>query len=94
MSQELIQRTHEPMALDLRGAFARRTDFSDANLQDANLSGADFTKAILRGADLKNANLRGTILKGADLRDVKNLTRGQVAEAAIDNETLLPHGLR
>lgn len=94
MSQDLDQRVREPLTLDLSGAFARRTDFSGANLQRANLSGADLTKAILRGANLKDANLRGTILRGADLRDVKNLTKGQLSEAIVDAETLLPDYLR
>lgn len=80
----------EPLIVDLHGAFLRRTDLSRANLSKANLEGADFSFAILRGANLKDANLRGTILRGADLSDAKNLTRAQLEEAVIDQETRLP----
>jgi len=52
--------------------------------------GADATNANLRGANLKGANLKGTILRGADLRDARNLTSEQLAEAIIDERTLLP----
>ena len=90
MSQESSQPTREPLTLDLSGAFARRTDFSGANLQDANLSEADLTNAILRNANLRGANLKGTILRGADLRNVRNLTKDQLEEAVIDGHTLLP----
>ncbi|GBE43227.1 serine/threonine-protein kinase B [bacterium BMS3Bbin10] len=76
--------------LDLRGAFVRRTDLSNANLHKANLSRADLSGAILRGANLKDTNLFGAILKGADLRDAKNLTVDQLSEAIIDSQTLLP----
>ena len=90
MTHESSQATREPLTLDLSGAFARRTDFSEANLQDANLSGADLTNAILRNANLKGANLKGTILKGADLRGAKNLTKDQLEGAVVDDHTLLP----
>ena len=76
--------------LDIHGAFVRRIDLSGANLERANLSYADATNANFRGADLRDANLKGTILRGADLREAKNLTREQLAEAIIDETTLLP----
>ena len=76
--------------LDIHGAFVRRTDLSYANLDGANLAYADATNAIFRGAQFKDANLTGTILKGADLRDAKGLTAEQLAEAVIDETTLLP----
>jgi len=76
--------------LDVRGAFLRRTDLSNANLERANLAGADFSNAILRGANLKDANLNGTVLKGADLTDAQNLTFSQLAEAIVDETTTLP----
>ena len=90
MSYQSPLDTREPLKLDLSGAFARRTDLSGANLRGANLSAADLTNAILRNANLKDANLKGTILKGADLRGAKGLTKQQVGEAIIDDETLLP----
>ena len=79
--------------LDINGAFIRRTDLSFANLERANLSRADATNAVFRGANFKDAILTGTILKGADLREAKNLTVQQLAEAVIDDKTLLPEGL-
>ncbi len=76
--------------LDLHGAFLRYTDFSHANLEDANLSGADFSEARFRGSNFKNADLSGTILQGADLTDATNLTVEQVKAAIIDERTRLP----
>jgi uncharacterized protein YjbI with pentapeptide repeats len=76
--------------LDIHGAFVRRTDLSYANLEGANLAYADATNAIFRGAQFKDTNLKGTILKGADLRDANGLTAEQLAEAIIDETTLLP----
>jgi uncharacterized protein YjbI with pentapeptide repeats len=76
--------------VDIHGAFIRRTDLSHANLERANLAGADATNAIFRGANFKDADLTGTVLKGADLREAKNLTAEQLAQAIIDENTLLP----
>jgi uncharacterized protein YjbI with pentapeptide repeats len=92
MSEGLTPRSVR--ALDLHGAFIRRTDLSNASLVGANLSYADCSNAIFRGADLKDAILKGTILRGADLTDVRNLTREQLAEAVIDENTKLPAYLR
>lgn len=83
----------EGFVLDLSGARVRRTNLANANLARANLSNADLTGANLRGANLADANLTGTILRGADLREVKNLTRRQLAEAVVDDTTLLPSGI-
>jgi uncharacterized protein YjbI with pentapeptide repeats len=82
-------RTATP-ALDIHGAFVRRTDLSGASLRGANMSGADATNAIFRGADFKDALLCGTVLRGADLTDAKNLTIAQLSEALIDDDTILP----
>jgi uncharacterized protein YjbI with pentapeptide repeats len=76
--------------LDLHGAFLRKADLSETNLSRANCAGTDFTDANLRGSDLADADLRGAVLRGADLRDTKNLTVEQLADAIIDDSTLLP----
>jgi uncharacterized protein YjbI with pentapeptide repeats len=76
--------------LDLHGAFLRRADLSATNLTRANFAGTDFTDANLRGSDFAEADLRGAILRGADLRDAQNLTAEQLADAVIDDTTLLP----
>jgi uncharacterized protein YjbI with pentapeptide repeats len=80
----------QDVRLDVRGAFLRRTDLSDANLQRANLSAADFTNAVFKGADFKEANLERTILRGADLTGAKNLTVAQLRAAVLDESTKLP----
>ncbi len=85
-----ISREKDAFKLDVHGAYLRRTDLSNSNLEGANLSGANLTDAILRGANLKDAFLKGTILRGADLTDAKNLTRGQLETAIIDDRTKLP----
>lgn len=82
-----------PSPIDLGGAFIRRTDFSNANLEAANLSGADCTNVNFRGANLLGAILDGTILKGADLTDVGNLTQSPIERAIIDERTILPSAL-
>ncbi len=76
--------------LDIRGAFVRRTDLSGVSLLGADLSGADATNATFRGADFAGAILRKTVLRGADLTGAKNLTKKQLAEAVIDEHTILP----
>ena len=78
--------------LDVRGAFLRRTDLSNANLRGANLTRADFTNAILRGADLEDAILDGTVFRGADLTGVRNITLAQLKNAILDERTKLPQG--
>jgi uncharacterized protein YjbI with pentapeptide repeats len=83
----------EGFVLDLSGAHVRRTNLSNANLTRANLSHADLTGANLRGANLSDAILTGTILRGADLRDVRNLTKQQLADAVVDDTTILPSQL-
>lgn len=80
--------------IDLRHAFIRRTDLSFANLEGANLSGADCTNVNFHGANFKEAILDKTVLKGADLSAVRNLTKKQLAQAIVDDKTLLPDYLR
>lgn len=55
------------------------------NLTRANLSGAS-----LRGANLDGALLKGADLRGADFTGAKNLTIDQLADALIDETTILP----
>lgn len=80
--------------LDLSGAFIRRTDLSNANLEGANLSGADCSNVSFRGANMLDANLDGAILRGADLSEARNLTRQQIERAIVDELTILPTYLR
>lgn len=77
-------------SLDLHGAFVRRIDLSGASLRNANMAGADAANALFQGADFQGASLKGTILHGADLTEAKNLTLDQLAEALIDERTILP----
>ena len=85
--------SEEGFKFDVQGAFLRRTDLSNANLEGANLRGADFSNAILRGANLKDAILDGTILKGADLSGARNVTLAQLRRAIVDDSTRLPDGI-
>jgi uncharacterized protein YjbI with pentapeptide repeats len=84
----------EGFVLDLSGAKVQRTNLSHTNLTRANLSNADLTGADLRGANLAGAILKGTILRGADLSGVINLTEQQLADAVIDEATILPEQFR
>ena len=76
--------------LNVANAFIRRTDLSGTILRKANLTSADATGALFRYADFAGASLSGTILKGADLTGALNLTEEQLAQAVIDNDTVLP----
>jgi uncharacterized protein YjbI with pentapeptide repeats len=78
------------LPLRLMGAFIRRTDLTDANLEGADLSRADMSNAVARRANFKNAKLWKTILRGTNLADARNLTVQQLAEAIIDETTVLP----
>jgi uncharacterized protein YjbI with pentapeptide repeats len=80
-------------ALDLSGAFIRRTNLSGVNLEDADLSGADCTNVDFTGANFKNANLNKTILRGANLTGALNLSRRQISAAVTDKNTILPQEL-
>ena len=79
-----------PPALNVRGAFIRRTDLSNASLRGADLSQADASGAAFRNSDFSGARLAGTILRGADLTGATNLTIEQLSSAVIDKRTLLP----
>lgn len=78
------------LPLRLIGAFIRRTDLTGANLEGADLTRADMSNAIARSANFKNAKLKKTVLRGTDLTDAKNLTVAQLAEAIVDETTVLP----
>lgn len=80
----------EPFRIDLSGAFIRRSDLSGADLEGANFSRADCANSNFRGANLRDVNFDGTNLKGADFTGARNLTRGQIERAIIDERTILP----
>ena len=63
--------------------FVSTSEFFEANLRGANLSGSDLTLVFLASADLTNADLSNAILTGADLTDA-NLT-GVISIEAVLN---------
>jgi len=67
---------------DLRGAYLR-----DANLSDANLSGAYLRDANLSGANLSDANLSGAYLRDANLSDA-NLSGAYLSDANLSGAYL------
>jgi hypothetical protein len=75
---------------DLSAADLSDTDLSEARLNGANLAGADLTEALLDQADFAGARLTGANLSGTSLLEVRNITQGQIDEAAGDLLTLLP----
>ena len=94
---------------NLKNALLQEADLHGANLQDADLEGAkmsvaDLMRTNLRRANMKNvdlwmadmkdANLQGADLHGACLLDVTNLTQRQVDSANVDDNTVLPAGLK
>lgn len=94
MRMTAAKHAEEPLRLDISGARVMRTSLRNTDLTEANLSRADCSFVDFRGANFKNARLTGTILRGADLRGARNLTREQLAEAILDDTTLLPEELR
>lgn len=73
----------------LEGAILWGTNLRNATLVNANLGGASFVGAILDGAILMGAQL-----KGVDISCATGLTREQLAEAIIDDKTILPNYLQ
>ena len=89
MTKQRLERRAHPV-VNLRGAFIRRTDFSDTNLRGADLSRVDAIGALFRNSDFQDARLDGMNLSGADLTGAKNLTSQQLSRAIIDERTRLP----
>ena len=75
---------------DLTGADLSDTDLREARLIGANLSGANLSVALVDQADFAGACLAGANLSGTSLLEVRNITQGQIDEAAGDLLTLLP----
>jgi hypothetical protein len=98
--QRLDLRGTDLRGANLIGAHLERAILSDAHLEGADLIGAHLERAnlndahlegaILIGAHLEGANLNGTHLEGANLSDAHGLTRGELAYAYTDENTLLP----
>ena len=84
----------------LKDAKMTRAKLGGANLRDASLLGADLSgaqlggarldEAVLRDANLRDANLQSTYLWSADLSRARNLTRGQLQSAFLNEKTILP----
>ena len=89
MTKPRSDRRDSPV-VNLRGAFIRRTDFSDSNLRGADLTRVDAVGALFRNSDFRDARLDGMNLSGADLTGAKNLTVEQLSQAVIDAQTRLP----
>jgi WD40 repeat protein len=71
-------------ALNLRGAKLQQSDLSQTNLASGDLRKGNLSGAILKGTDLR----------GADLTDAVGLTREQLSEALVDEQTILPDYLK
>ncbi len=83
-----------PLRIDLSRTFIRRTGFTYADVEGANLSIADCRRAIFRPVNYKNANLERTNLRGAELLEARTLTRARLANGLIDETTALLAYLR
>jgi len=66
----------------------------EADLNGASLGGADLSEASLRGANLSGANLRRANMRGAYLWEASNITDEQLAEAILDETSIMPDGSR
>jgi uncharacterized protein YjbI with pentapeptide repeats len=70
-------------------------DFSKSILAGSTFFRSEMTSCIFRGADLQRCDfqevrMRGVDFRGANLEGTVGLTREQIAEAIIDEETRLP----
>jgi hypothetical protein len=79
---------------NFQGTHFERAIFLGCYLENAFLSEAHLEGATLVGARLQGAYLKGTHLEGSDLSDARGLTRQQLAEAIIDEKTILPDYLQ
>jgi uncharacterized protein YjbI with pentapeptide repeats len=93
----------EQFALDLQGAFVRRTMLRHANLERANLAGADCMGADFSHSNLRNADLTGTNFSKA-AAERRGFPERQIEghnpqgcgsdrfkeQAIVDSETVLP----
>jgi Pentapeptide repeats (8 copies) len=79
---------------NLEGADLSGADLTDARLDGANLANADLTEAVFDRADFARAKLTGANLCGANFATARNITEGQLAEAAGDASTILPPSLK
>lgn len=83
---------------NLHWANLREAWLVNANLREANLTSANLSNANLSSANLELANLRGASLNNADLRGAKlvgaTVTPDQLAQALLDENTILPDGKR
>lgn len=83
---------------DLRGLDLSLTVLTSADLDDADLRQADLTNATVYRAALQDTMMAGAVLTGADfsgtdLSEAKGLTADQLADALIDDKTVLPDAL-
>ena len=90
MRLELPPAARKPHRIRLQNVFLRRTDWTGADLTEANFAGSDFKNANFTDADFARANLDGTILVGAELTGARNLTVDQLSRAVLDETTRLP----
>ena len=77
----------------LDNANMRKADFTGAHLNPAFFFGTNLQQASFKGADVTGAGFKGADLRGADLSLARGLTWEQLQEAAIDEQTKLPHDL-
>ena len=62
-----LKDTNACSSCDLKNAYLRGADLSDANLIFTEMNGANLSGALLKEADLFGANLEGAIMRGAIL---------------------------
>lgn len=87
---------------NFRGADLGGCDFTNASLEMTDLEGAflwwstpcePVRPCIFEGSILSRTNFRGTDLSGAIFRNVQGLTKAQIEEAIINENTQLPSNL-
>ncbi|MFH1140246.1 MAG: pentapeptide repeat-containing protein [Chloroflexota bacterium] len=82
------------LILDLHGTDLRGADLMNAHMEEAILTSAHLEWADIRAAHMEGAFLMNAHMEGANLRGATGLTRGQLASATTDRDTILPDYLK
>jgi uncharacterized protein YjbI with pentapeptide repeats len=78
---------------DLRDADGFGGVFSSSNFSGANMENSTWVGAFLEGSNFRGANLAGANFSGAELARASGLTQAQLNGACGDQATTLPAGL-
>jgi hypothetical protein len=92
LSQSILARARLKGSI-LQDANLSHADLSEADLADADFSGANLSGAKLIRANLARTNFRKADLRGANLKGAKGVGWPGLAQAFLDERTIVPNEL-